>query len=165
MQRTGCLKQGTYRWCTFMYKVLSKLEFRDKFVSKTIKEVLVEHPFAELIDLSVSKLKDGYSECILEVEERHFNPHKVVHGGVIYSMADTGMGGALYTTLKKGETCATIEIKISYFKPVSAGSLTCKTQVINRGKRVATLESEIFNNERLVAKAMGTYSIFEMEPS
>lgn len=80
-------------------------------------------------------------------------------------MADTGMGGALYTTLKKGETCATIEIKISYFKPVSAGSLTCKTQVINRGKRVATLESEIFNNERLVAKAMGTYSIFEMEPS
>lgn len=90
MQRTGCLKQGTYRWCTFMYKVLSKLEFRDKFVSKTIKEVLVEHPFAELIDLSVSKLKDGYSECILEVEERHFNPHKVVHEGLFIQWLTPG---------------------------------------------------------------------------
>jgi len=135
-------------------------------VSQTIKGKSVEgHPFAELIGLSETKLEDGYSECVLEVEERHFNPNRVLHGGVIYSMADTGMGGALYTTLNRDESCATIEIKISYFRPVSNGAIICKTRIINRGKKVATLESEVFNGGKIVAKAMGTYSIFKIGPS
>jgi len=88
------------------------------------------------------------------------NPHKVVHGGVLYSMADTGMGGAVYTVMEKDQLCATIEIKITYFKAVKEGSLICDTRIVSRGKRVAALESEITCDGRLVAKASGTYSIF-----
>ena len=75
-------------------------------------------------------------------------------------MADTGMGGALYTLLVNSELCATIEVKINYIKPVKTGSVTCDTKVINKGKKVAVLESELFNDGVLVAKALGTYSIF-----
>jgi acyl-CoA thioesterase len=88
------------------------------------------------------------------------NPQQVVHGGVLYALADTGMGGALYPSLEKGELCATIEIKIAYFQPVKAGKVTCRTTVTYRGKRVAHLESEIYAHGQLVAKATGSYSIF-----
>lgn len=119
------------------------------------------NPFCELIGLSFSKFQEGYSRCVLEVTEKLLNPHKVVHGGVIYAMADTGMGVALYQSLREDELCATVEIKIAYFGAVTSGMLTCDTKVINKGKKIAFMESEIRNNESLIAKAMGTFYIFQ----
>ena len=119
------------------------------------------HPFADLIGLEFTKLEKGYSQCTLEVVDKLMNPHKVVHGGVLYSMADTGMGAAAYTNLAKNEICATIEIKINYFKATKAGVLTCNTNVIHQGKKIVTMESEISNNDQIVAKALGSYSIFQ----
>jgi acyl-CoA thioesterase len=124
------------------------------------------HPFGDLIGLKFTKLEKGYSQCTLEVVNKLLNPHKVVHGGVLYSMADTGMGAAAYTNLnKKNELCATIEVKINYFKAVRGGNLTCNTRVIHQGKKVATLDSEILNEGQIVAKALGTYSIFNIKNS
>ena len=121
------------------------------------------HPFGDLIGLEFTKLQKGYSQCVLTVNEKLFNPHKVLHGGVIYSMADTGMGAALYSHLNRGELCATVEIKIMYFLAVKAGDLTCETKILHKGKRVAILESEVTNNGQSIAKATGTYSIFKMK--
>jgi len=119
------------------------------------------HPFAELIGLHFDYGKDGTSRCHLEVNGRLLNPNNVLHGGVIYSMADTGMGHALFTRMEKDELCATIEIKIAYFAAVTSGNLTCDTKLIHKSKNIAALESEIENNNKLVAKAMGTYAIFK----
>lgn len=118
------------------------------------------HPFAELIDLRVDEQRAGFSNLSLVVTERHLNPHRVVHGAVVYAMADTGMGAALYPTLAEGEICATIEIKINYFKPIVAGRLTCTTEIVNRGKTVVNLESRVFLEQVLVAQANGNYAIF-----
>ncbi|MFW9968804.1 MAG: PaaI family thioesterase [Candidatus Odinarchaeota archaeon] len=120
------------------------------------------HPFGDLIGFEFIKLEKGYSQCVLQINKNHFNPHKTVHGAVMYSMADTGMGGALYTLLERGESCATIEIKIVYFKAVKEGKITCDTNVIHRGKTYGVLESSITNNETLVSKAYGTFSIFKI---
>jgi len=121
------------------------------------------HPFGDLIGFEFTKLKKGYSQCILEINKKHFNPHKTVHGAVMYSMADTGMGGALYSLLEKEESCATVEIKIIYFKPVKKGKVICDTKVIHRGKSFGVLESEIINDDTLVSKAYGTFSIFKLK--
>ena len=118
------------------------------------------HPFADLIGLKITRWDKGYSQCVLQVREDLMNPHKVLHGGVVYAMADTGMGLALYTTLDQGEMCATVEIKTSYFGAVSSGQLTCETRLIHKGRKIAALESEVRNDDRLVAKALGTYYIF-----
>ena len=87
------------------------------------------------------------------------NPHGVAHGAVAYALADTGMGAALYTMLVGSESCATIEVKIVYLASAREGELVCDTCVIRKGSRVAVLESEILEGDRLVAKALGTYSI------
>jgi len=118
------------------------------------------HPFGELIGFTFSKLEKGYSQCTLNIDKKLMNPHGFLHGGVIYSMADTGMGAALYSLLEEKELCATIEVKISYFKPVKEGVLICNTKVIQKGRNISALESEIKNDEKLVAKASGTFSIF-----
>jgi acyl-CoA thioesterase len=120
----------------------------------------MEHPFANLIALRTEEQAEGRSRLSLVVAPAHLNPHQVVHGAVLYAMADTGMGAALYPSLAEGEICATIEVKINYFKPVSSGTLTCITQVIHRGRSVANLESRLYVGEALVAMANGNYAIF-----
>ena len=121
------------------------------------------HPFGDLVGLKFTKVEIGYSQCTLEVVDKLLNPHKVVHGGVLYSMADTGMGAAAYSALGKNELCATIEIKINYFKATKAGVLTCNTKVIHQGKKIVTMDSEILTDGQIVAKAIGTYSIFKIK--
>jgi len=118
------------------------------------------NPFCDLIGLAFTACADGTSQCRLEAEPRLFNPQNVLHGGVIYSMADTGMGAALYSVMEPGQLCATIEIKLTYFKAVKSGALVCDTKILNQGKKVAYMESEINNDGRMVAKASGTFAVF-----
>ncbi|MGZ3247770.1 MAG: PaaI family thioesterase [Croceibacterium sp.] len=119
----------------------------------------MKHPFADLIDLRFEDSSAGSSTLTLVVGAQHLNPHGVVHGAVLYALADTGMGAALYPTLEPGEICATIEVKINYFKPVSTGKIVCRTELVNRGKSVANLDSRLFVEQTLVAQANGNYAI------
>lgn len=120
------------------------------------------HPFADLLGFSVTAREAGKCTSELVVSEKHMNPNNVVHGGVIYTLADTGMGGALSSLLAAGQLCSTIEIKINYFRPGVSGTLRCETKVIHKGRRTAAMESEIFgDNDKLLARATGTFMIFE----
>lgn len=120
----------------------------------------MKHPFADLVGLKVETQKEGSSTCSIEVSEKLLNPHNVVHGAVIYALADTGMGVALYPGLQEGQICATIEIKINYYRAVYDGKIVCETQVVNKGRSVANMESSLFCNGDLIAKANGNYAIF-----
>lgn len=117
------------------------------------------HPFADLVGLVFDAHGAETSTCSLQIDERHLNPHHVVHGGVPYTMADTGMGAALYPTLGHNEFCATIEMKINYFKPVTDGPVECTSHLINRGKTVAHLEANLAVSGALVAKASANFAI------
>jgi len=118
-------------------------------------------PFGELVGLTFTKWENGYSQCALKVDSRLLNPHRTVHGGATYTMADSGMGAALFSCIDEDELCSTIETKIVYFKAVKSGKLTCDTKVIHRSKRIAILESEITQGDNLIAKAIGTWSIYK----
>jgi acyl-CoA thioesterase len=117
------------------------------------------HRFADMMGMTFDGSTDGQSRCRVLLRPELMNPHGVAHGAVAYALADTGMGAALYTLLEPGESCATIEIKIVYLASAREGELVCETKVIRRGSRVAVLESEVFESNRMVAKALGTYSI------
>lgn len=120
----------------------------------------MNNQFGDLIDLRVDEKTAGTSTLSLLIGDRHLNPHNVAHGAVLYALADTGMGSALYPTLEAGEICATIEIKINYFKPVFAGKVVCKSELLNRGKSVANLEARLYLEEKLIGVANGNFAIF-----
>lgn len=117
--------------------------------------------FADLVELEIQGIDAGYSRGTLDVEERLLNPYGGLHGAALYALADTGMGAALVEELTEGKRMATIEIKISYLRPVTDGTVTCETTLLNRGQSVAYLESELRNDGRQVARATGSFSIFE----
>ena len=119
-------------------------------------------PFSIHLGLTFTKCEDGYSHCFLKVKNSLLNRHKTLHGGVTYMVADTAMGAALYTCLYEDELCTTVDNKIVYMKPVKSGTITCDSRVINRGKRLAMVEAEVKQGEKLVAKTIGTLLIYNI---
>lgn len=129
----------------------------------------LEHlaPFTKLLGLSISKVKKGYCQGVIEVDEKlqnvHENAHggfvKILHGGIISTLADTCMAIALSSSLDENELPRTLEMKVSYFVAVTSGVLTCESKIIHKGGTVAALESEITNDGRLIAKATATFGI------
>lgn len=122
----------------------------------------LDQGFGKHIEIEMSERGEGTSRCRLQVQPFHLNPHGVVHGAVVYAMADQGMGSAVYSKLEEAESCATIEIKIVYMASVTSGELVCETRLLNKGRRVAVLESEVRAGDRLIAKALGTFAIFAL---
>jgi len=117
-------------------------------------------PFRDLVGVTFTKVDDGYSHCVLEVDKKLLNPAGIVHGGALYTLADSAMGAALFSSVGEGEMFLTVETSIFYFKAVSSGTLTCESKVVHRGKRIAMMEAEIRNDGQTVAKAVGTFSIY-----
>ncbi len=129
---------------------------------KRIVDLETFDPFSIQWGLTFTKCEDGYSHCFLKVKENLLNRHKTLHGGVTFMVADTAMGAALYTWLYEDELCSTVDNKIVYMKPVKSGTITCESRVINRGKRLAMVEAEIKQGEKLIAKTIGTLSIYNI---
>jgi acyl-CoA thioesterase len=122
----------------------------------------LKNPYAELVGFTLRLGRRGSGSCsaALDVRPELLNPNGVVHGGALFSMADTVMGAALHTTLAPGEYCATVEIKIHFLQPVSKGKIRCSTRVVQRGRRLAVLESHLSVGRLQVAQALGTFAIF-----
>ncbi|HEX9821258.1 MAG TPA: PaaI family thioesterase [Methylomirabilota bacterium] len=116
--------------------------------------------FAELLGMRPKSMGDGRARFELEVEARHLNPNGILHGGVIYSLADTAMGAALVSLLDGGDHCSTLEIKMNYLAPVTGGTIAAEAAVVQRTRRIGVLEARVFGDgDRLVALATGTFYI------
>lgn len=123
-------------------------------------------PIARLLGMEVEAVEPGRVSFALQPAEFHFNPNGVVHGGVAAVICDTACGCAVTSELPVGGTCATLEIKINYIRPIGTGAprLVCDGQVIHLGRRSAVAEAKLLGPDgKLFAHATSTLMIFPPE--
>jgi uncharacterized protein (TIGR00369 family) len=91
------------------------------------------------------------------------HPQQIVHGGVIFTLADTAMSMALISVLPLGTRFSTIEAKINYIAPVITGELSAEGIIVHRGRSTAVTESTVYNlrgeEKVMVARVLGTFHI------
>jgi acyl-CoA thioesterase len=93
--------------------------------------------FIEDLGIERGPYGDGKSQLSITVGPHHISPTKTVHGGVLYALADTTMGSAIWTLMQDGETCATISCSIDYLRSVREGVIVCEAEVVSKGRRTA----------------------------
>ncbi len=114
--------------------------------------------FSELIGLVINRRKDGTCTSEIELDQRHLSIAERVHGGVLASMLDTTLGGAVFAGIPKGKGCATLSFNINFFRPVKAGKLTCTARIANITRQTAYATGEIHDDRgRLIASASATF--------
>jgi acyl-CoA thioesterase len=102
---------------------------------------------------------DGRCAWGMEIKPLHMNPYGVVHGGLLYTLVDYAMGGALTSDLPAGQRCTTLEIKMNYLAPASDGDVRAEAWVVSKGGRVAVLQADVTVGETKLAVATGTFYI------
>lgn len=115
-----------------------------------------------LLGMKVLTIDAGVGRVSIAVDERLMHPQQIVHGGVIFTLADTAMSMALLSVLPPGTRFGTVEAKINFLLPVRQGELIAEGTIVYQGRSTAVMEATIVNaadgEERIIAKALGTFS-------
>jgi uncharacterized protein (TIGR00369 family) len=122
-------------------------------------------PVAMLVGYKIFEIENGYAVFELNPAEYHYNPFATVHGGILSTLLDTAMTASVLSTLSKGISCSTIEIKVNFIRPVTADTeaLRCEARPIHVGKRLATVEGRLKDkNGKLYAHGISTCAIFKV---
>lgn len=130
-----------------------------------IQKVLTARvPIAELIGFRVEEMSGGRAVGSMQSGPQHANPMGTLHGGVLCDLADAAMGMAFVSTLEPDESFTTIDLKISFFRPVWSTVLRAEARVVNRGKTVGYIECEVTDADgKHVAKASSTCFVLRGE--
>ena len=99
-------------------------------------------PLREMLGFTI-ETGEGVATAWLDVDERHINPHGTVHGGVMFILLDTAMGGATMSVLDEGNWCATLDIHTRYLAPCFGGRITATATVRKAGRRVVHLDGVV----------------------
>jgi acyl-CoA thioesterase len=124
--------------------------------------------YAQLIGMQIKTLHNGTGAVSVQVDERLMHPQKTVHGGVIFTLADTAMSMALISVIPPGTRFSTIEAKINFLLPVRTGELLAEAHIIHRGRSTAVLEATVHNingeERQAIARVLGTFNIASSQP-
>jgi uncharacterized protein (TIGR00369 family) len=128
--------------------------------------VLPPPPISQLFQMGVTTVEPGRVVFTCELDESAYNPIGVVHGGLVCTLLDTVVGCAVHTTLPVGTGYTSIEIKVSYLRPVhgTSGPLVAAGTVVKPGRRVAFAEGSVSDaSGKVVATATSTLLVFSTD--
>jgi uncharacterized protein (TIGR00369 family) len=123
-------------------------------------------PVAECLGFQLVEVEEGRVVFELRPAEYHYNPLGTVHGGVIATLCDSAAGAAVHSALPAGVGYTTLEIKVSFSRPVTAASglLRCEGTVISSGSRVASSQARLLDQAgKLYAHATSTCLLLQLE--
>ncbi len=121
-------------------------------------------PAVSLLGITLNTVEPGHVQMTLPSGEHLYNPFGVVHGGMIATLLDTVMGCAVHSTVPQGRGYTTLEIKVSYLRPMlaSTGGLVATGQVVHAGRQVSVAEGRAVDAAgRVYATASTTCLMFD----
>jgi acyl-CoA thioesterase len=119
-----------------------------------ILEVMKNDTFAAFLGIDIIEAKDGNAKGVLNASENHLNSLGIVHGGAIFSLADTTFAAA--SNSREG-TAVAANVSISYCKAAQKGILTAKAKEVSLNRKLATYLVEVQDEqENLIALFQGT---------
>ncbi len=121
-------------------------------------------PFVALVGGQLEEWSEGYMRMSLLLEPHHTNPNGVMHGGVITTLMDEVLGGAIASLRGLEATYAaphaTVEMNASFLSGARPGDrIVVEGRVLRLGKSMAFGEAEAHRNGELIAKGRMTFAI------
>jgi uncharacterized protein (TIGR00369 family) len=133
------------------------------FLQAIIAGTLPQPPISELLSFHLVEAENGHAVFEGLPEFRHYNPIGSVHGGIAATLLDSALGCAIFSTLHKGDTWTTLELKLNFVRPMTkdTGPVRAEGRIIHRGRTVATSEGDLKDRAgKLYAHATTTCMIF-----
>ena len=124
--------------------------------------VLPPPPMAKLIGFRMAVAEPGRVVMELEAEESLENTIGLLHGATAAALLDTAMGCAISTMLPVGQTSVTLDLKLTYLRPLSAksGTIQAEGKIIKLGRQTSYTEGFVRDSAgNLAVHATATFSM------
>jgi len=123
-------------------------------IQKAVKSV----PYARLLGFELDEVSPGAATLGLKIRKDLMQNHGVVHGGAIASLIDTATAFAIIPLLNPEERVTTVDLTISYLRPITKGRVTALARVVRAGRRLFVVSAEVKDADgKLAATALSTY--------
>jgi uncharacterized protein (TIGR00369 family) len=119
----------------------------------------IEIPFLHDLGVEFLGMGDGEAQVALNLSQRHMNSWQVTHGGVTMTLLDVVMSMAGRSLDPDARGGVTVEMKTSFLQPGGkpGSRIVAKGKAFHRSTTMCFCEGEVWNGDKLVAKAMGTF--------
>jgi uncharacterized protein (TIGR00369 family) len=134
---------------------------KDSFFWKIVDGRLPAPPCGKTLGLEFVEIdgERGTIETRFEAVEMFLNPAGNVQGGFLAAMLDDTMGTALAATLDAGLFSPTVNLNVQFHRPATRGALRGLGRVAMRGREICHGSAELWQNDKIVATATGTFVI------
>jgi uncharacterized protein (TIGR00369 family) len=107
--------------------------------------ILPEPPMARLIDFRLRVAEPGRIVMELEPHESLENTIGLLHGATAAALLDTAMGCAVTTMLPAGQGSVTLDLKLTFLRPLSvkSGTISAEGKLIKLGRRSSYAEGSV----------------------
>src|SRR5687767_8430693 len=136
----------------------------ERFMELVGNHVLELPRYVDLLGMRPLSAEPGHVRMEFTASEQFLNPAGVVQGGFITAMLDDTMGPAAVAQLGPGYFAPTLELKVSFLRPVGPGRLVADGRVVHLGRSIAFLQGTLEDDEgNLVATATATARVVKLE--
>lgn len=119
-------------------------------------------PLVKLIGFRMSVVEPGRIVMELDPHESLENTIGLMHGATAAALLDTAMGCAISTMLPAGRTSVTLDLKLTYLRPLSArsGTISAEGKVIKLGRQTSYTDGFVRDGRgNLAVHATATFSM------
>jgi uncharacterized protein (TIGR00369 family) len=120
-------------------------------------------PMNEMMGIALVSIERGRSVFEGAPGPSVYNPMGAVHGGYVATLLDSACGIAVHTALSAGQSYTTIELKVSYLRPLSqrSGRVRAEGALVSLVAAWPLPRPRLFDEAgRLCATASSTLMVF-----
>lgn len=146
-----------------MKSKLSTLEFLKRQIDGTLPPGATTHmryptAISQTLGFRIAEIDVGYARLEFDADANvHGNQQGTVHGGMLCELADAAIGTAHSTAIAESETFTSIDLRISFFRPVWESMLSATARQVQHGKTITHYQCEITRDDgKVVALATST---------
>ena len=101
----------------------------------TLKRYFGRDAFAQACGIEIAEASEGRAVARVTIDDRHLNGIGIVHGGLLFTLADMAFAAAAHT---RGRVAVAINNSITYIKAAQGKTLRAEASEVSRNSRLAT---------------------------
>ncbi len=115
--------------------------------------------FDNVLGAKLINSKKGYCRIKLDVKPKHLNAGGIVHGGVLASLCDVSLAGAVSTVMQKGKWCVTAQLNVEFLLPALPNQpIFGFGRITKMGNTLAFVEGGVeTKDKKLLTRATGIW--------
>jgi uncharacterized protein (TIGR00369 family) len=120
-----------------------------------------DNPFRALLGVAVTEVGPGTATVVIDpIAPVLLQARGIVHGGVYATLVDCATGEALRTVMPAGQEGFTVDLNLTYLRPVTSSRLLAYGRAVRCGRTVGVATADIHDGDgTLVATGRATFAV------